>query len=224
MAWALLTHTAALGNSTTVTTSAINTTGAALIVVVYEGSYNLNSPFIVTDSASNTNWFSSQPARSGVTVYGESIFFIPNPTTNASHTFSVTGPANTFPGLAVACFSGVWGGAEKVTSQYTPTTTTVLPGSITPTANNALLVTGYSNNGGTGTNTINASFTVADTLPNAGNAGPVALAYLIQTSAAAANPTWTTTGSNINATATMVSFLLGGAGGSGGASAHTFVG
>ena len=223
MAWALLTHAAALGNGTTVTTGAISTTGAALIVIAYSGGYNLNSPFTITDSASNTNYFEAYPVRSGVTIYGLSLFFIPNPTTNASHTFSVTGPASTFPSLAVACFSGVYGGAEKVMSTYTPASNTVLPGSITPSTNNALLVTGYSNNSGTGTNTINASFTITDTLPNAGGGGPIALAYLIQTTAAAANPTWTTTGAAVNAEGTMVSFLLS-SGGGGGASAHTFVG
>jgi hypothetical protein len=210
MAWAeLITTSKKSTNGTSVTTDAIDTTGAELIVVCYHGHLTVT----ITDSASNTNWYESQ-RRPNTGGYGLIMKFIPNPTTSASHTFTASG-GSTFPTLAILAFTGAFGGAELVTTNHATPSQTVAPGSITPGTNDALLVTMYGDSATTGTRSINASFSLDETQTGDANAATIAAAHLIQTSATAANPTWTTTASATDVFAIMQSFLLQSAGGGG---------
>jgi hypothetical protein len=193
MAYALLSHTAATGNSSTVTTPPISTSGASLIVLVYTGAWVGRSAFL-TDSASNTNYWSGNGQVSS-TPYGTQIVVLPNPLTSATHTFTSPALANSFPGLAVLAFSGAFGGAQALTGANTTSGTTVAPGSLTPATNGCLLVTGGSCNTVSATLSINASFTVSDQVATGATSGGIAAAYLIQPTAAAANPTWTASAS-----------------------------
>ncbi len=108
------------------------------------------------------------------------------PITNASHTFTFT---CSLPSLAVAAFSGACSTVDKVSAgAVTASGTSLSPTSITPSQDNALIVTGICNNTNV-TDSINAGFTITDQIGGT-VAQHTALAYLIQTSVAAAAPTW----------------------------------
>jgi hypothetical protein len=191
-----------------VTSTAIDTTGATIIVIVANGL--LASP--ISDSQTNTNYFrcAQSPSTAG---YGNNIYVIVNPITNASHTFTYGALTNNFPAIAVLAFSGSFGGMELTTVNHNASTQTLAPGSITPSSDNALLVTGYADGTTSGTRSIGGGFTIADQVSGNANSSTIATAYLIQTSAAAANPTWSTTAAASDTTVCMVSFLLRPAGG-----------
>ncbi len=74
----------------------------------------------------------------------------------------------------------------------TPTTTTSYqPGSITPSENNEVIVTAITSGGGVTSYSIDSGFTISDQFDLSGGGHfPLGMAYLIQTSAAASNPTW----------------------------------
>ncbi len=188
MAIALVANTGAGStDASNVTTSSINTTGANLIVVGVAG-YTLFSA-TVTDSKSNT--WTALTARSGG-VTRSRLWYCSNPTVGSGHTFTVSSGGAT-PALCVAAFSGA-----KATSPYEAesgatfvTTGPIQPGSITPAENGELLVASLSR----AVNelpTINGGFTITNHVAYlASNHYGCDVAYLIQTSAAAANPTWT---------------------------------
>lgn len=80
---------------------------------------------------------------------------------------------------------------------------TVQPGSITPSVNNCLVVSGLYFESGT-LSSIGSGFTVFDT-QQPGNSG-VSLAYKIQTTAGAENPLWTASTGNTRIGAEIASF------------------
>jgi hypothetical protein len=185
---ALITSGEAAANNSP-TTGSLDTTGATLLVAVctYAG-----SPTGVTDSKGNTWTALTAYANSGVTTR---IYYVNSntPTVGTGHTFTLNGT-----GIAavinVVAFSGtasspfdLENGANSLSAS------TIQPGSVTPTANDSIIVTGFSG-GNTfgGAATINSGFTITDQSPLTGgvNYGSAA-AYLIQGTLAAVNPTWT---------------------------------
>lgn len=208
MAFAALTHTQKDAASSPTTTSAIDTTGATLIVV----GYSLNGDFVRMSDSQNNRWFISEPVTNISTQYFTfGVCF--NPTTSASHTFSLT--AGNFPCLCVAAFSGAVG-TLGVTTEAGASATTLLMNSITPSSNDALLLTGICSQG-TDTASIDGGFTITD--QGGGVSGQRgALAYLIQTTAAAAAPTWTLTATHNFCGQMLAINLAAAAGGSAGGS------
>jgi hypothetical protein len=189
LAIALLTHTVAEGNgSGGTTTSGINTTGASLIVVAV--TYPTADSPGLSDSKSNT-W-------TGLTAISEPndastirLFYAANPVCGTGHTFSTTSVATP---IAVIAFSGT-----KATSPFDQQSGAhgssggLAPGAITPSQNNCLLVTAEQNSSASGSasGTINGGFTITDQSPFvSGVSYAVGMAYLIQTTAASANPSW----------------------------------
>lgn len=199
---ALVAHTGADNFGTTVTTSAINTTGANLIVVAICTVNNLTGA-TVTDSKSNT-WSSSLTAVSGGNLI--QIFYLYSPTVGSGHTFTFTtsgGP--TTPSIAVAAFSGTLSPFDQqMGATQTGAISTFQAGSITPTANNELIIAQASNYS-TSTVSINDGFTITDSVSPLYNTGNT-LAYLVQTTAAAINPTWTYGTAQTYASAKIASF------------------
>jgi hypothetical protein len=171
---------------TSVTTAGVDTTGANLIVlnVVYlQGT----SP-AVSDSAGNTWTALTQRAAGG--GHSSRLYYCLSPTTAASHTFTASA-STSFPSIYAEAFSGV--GAYDQESGAGAGSGTVQPGSLTPPSNGALFVCGLGNGGSSGA-TINSSFNKTgglDTSP--GNYFGGAIAYLIQGTAGAVNPTWSST-------------------------------
>ena len=219
MAWSLIAHTAAVASSdTTVTTTAIDTTGATLIVVFGAG----NLAAVLTDSASNTNVYRG-PQRPSSGGFGINSYFLVNPTTSATHTFTYA-IGSAFPSLAVQAYSGSYGGVELWKGNFNASATSIAPGSITPTSDNALLVAGYTDSNTSGTISIDAGYTMDDQLAGNAHCGAIAGAHLIQTSAAAANPTFSTTAGATSIVGVQWSFLLRPAGGGSAGGSYPYVG
>lgn len=209
MAWSLVAHTGKEGNSSTVTSTGIDTTGATLIVVILANDTTI-APTI-SDSKGNM-WNLVQPLNiSGGAVAGSEIFYSTNPIVGASHTFTVN---STYPSICVLAFSGVPNFIEKKVGNSQTSGSTLAPGSVTPTAANALVITGYAASIN-GTLTINTG-TISDQAGGT-NAQKVGAAYTIQTSAAAFNPTWTLSGAaSLPSASINCVFELGSSGGGGG--------
>ncbi len=179
MSFSLAAHVSGTGGtSDTVTTSpAVNTSGATLLVV-YASRYNAGATPALDDTYHNTWTPLAEHNASGV----------------SGHTFTY-GASNSYPAVQVMAFSGSV--AAPAFDQQNGATgagsdATIQPGNVTPSEDNELVVQGMSFSSGTGEVTINSGFTQPDTSAQ-GAAMAAAAAYKIQTTAAAVNPTWTTT-------------------------------
>ena len=141
-----------------------------------------------------------------------------------SHTFT-TAQSNSFPTMCVAAFSGTatdFTPGFPVKNNHSNAATSIQAGSVTPTVNNCLVVAGMSYRDTT-TISISGGFTIAQQAPFiAATAIGSAIAYLIQTTAGAANPTWSWTNS-LAANACIQFYqspVSGGGGSAGGAWAY----
>lgn len=182
----------ASGQSTdtnTVESSSADTTGSNLLIVLA-----LAQPVTgvtVSDSKSNT-WIPLTAQQNGVAT-GSQFFYSLSPTTGTNHTFTVDA-AGAFPAVIVQAWSGA-AAFDDENGANQASGTSLQTGSVTPAENNELFVSGCGpGGGGTVTNAIDSSFIETDDLDENANAAGGALAYKIQTSAAAENPTWTATG------------------------------
>lgn len=172
-----------------VTTASADTTGANLIVVGVCSHQPSTAPTL-SDSKSN-NW-------NGLTVQNISptrvrLFYAAGPSivVGSGHTFTVAG-ASSFPAVAAIWFSG--GNASPADQENGNTVSGVTsgqPGSITPTEDNEVIVAGMCCNGG-GTYSIDSPFAAEENFTIVpGVAYGILLAYSIQTTATARNPTFT---------------------------------
>lgn len=183
------------------TTSSFNSTGATEMVVGLV--FNDGTTATLSDSQSNTWVALNDPTAK--TSHAR-LWHVTAPVTSASHTLTVTG-TSVFAAVAVVCFSGSAPSAavDVQSTNADDNVTSILPGSITPTAAGEVVVTVLGHPTGD-TPTINGGFSTPLSTPlSGGNNYGVALAYLIQTTATAANPTWswTTTGSPTTAIASF---------------------
>lgn len=199
MSFTLVAHTAANGaTSGGVTTSSINTTGADFLVLIVSD-YQATTASTPTDSKSNT-WTALTPQATGVFNRCK-IWYCKNPTVGSGHTFTYTLTAG-FSSLAVAAFSGSDTSSpfDQQNGASTSGATTIQPGSVTPSQANELIVVGLAETN-SGSVSINGGFTISDQVDYVpGTAFGVSLAYLIQTTATAENPTWTWVASTESAT------------------------
>lgn len=206
MAISLVAHTLTQSGSTT---SAINTTGATLLVMCigyYGGSGGSVAP---TDSKSNTWVHLSDQGVAAIPGAG-TVYYVINPIVGTSHTFTDTSSQAT---IAVMAFSGI-----DTTSPFDQTNgnftagVTCQPGSITPTANGELIVLGGGYTPGTNFS-IDSGFTAVDFaaaifgVNQGGFSG-----YFVQTTAGAINPTVTSTDSNNGISVIIASFKSSGGG------------
>lgn len=202
----LLAHAAAAGVSTA-TTGAINTTGASLIVVGL--SRQASTADVVSDSAGNTWTKLTESLATG--AVGSVLYYALAPITSATHTFTV-GSTNVGV-ISVAAFSGIQtiAGFDQQNGNSNTTGSTLATGSVTPLQNGELLIALFGFNA-TGTPvSIDSGFTITDTtnFVTSANYG-ASLAYFVQTTAGAINPTWTRTGSSSQA-ARIATFIAGAA-------------
>lgn len=193
--------TSDLGNaiaSGTTTTAGVDTSGADLAVIGIGQSNATNNPLSsVIFSDSNSNSWSSLTKKEGVSGIpfrsGSQLAYVLAPVVGAAHTFSAD--LGTQGGqAAAAAFSGVGSfGAESAGGASSGAGTTCQPGSLTPSEDNCLLITAvgyYKASGDPNSISIDSGFTILQSgLANSSFA--VAIAYKIQTSAGAENPTWT---------------------------------
>lgn len=227
MAYALIASVAAGSPDTfTFTTGSINTTGAHLLIA-YVSERESVGDTTFSDSKGNT-W---APLTERLDVGTASLRGVMYYATNvagkvgAGHTFTVTDSSGGgVASVAVAAFSGA-----HLTVPLDQTTGTVdidaglsnTTGSITPTQNDELVVTGMAFSPNSATISIGSSYTITDQVDCTVNHKGVALAYLIQTSAGATNPTWSYS-TNCYVVTTIASFKAAVSGGGGSISVPVF--
>lgn len=216
MAFSGVIQGAKAGGLTSVTTDAVDTTGKDLIVLSFNWYAGASSGFTgaptVSDSAGNT-WtaLTERSVGSGDLIYKERIYYCVNPTTSATHTFTASGVNGYWSAGYVAATGAHATPLDQQAGSGATTGTTLQPGSITPTANGCLLISGCDFSSGT-TGAINSGFTASavDYVVEVNVGGGIA--SLVQATAAAINPqwSWTTDGYNVGST---VSFLPAAGGG-----------
>ena len=175
-------------NSGGTTSAGVDTTGADLLVMVVCYFSGAAAP-TVSDSKGNT-WTALTAVQStgGGANNKTQIYYAKNPTVGSGHTFTASG-ASSFASLTAAAYSGCDTAAPF--DQQNGTADSTQPGSVTPTQDNELVVTGLGGDVATYTS-VNGGFTLRNSVGvSAGNYFGTGLADLVQTTAAAANPTWT---------------------------------
>ncbi len=194
MGFTLIAHTTVVGNKDGGTSAAIDTTGADLIVWTISHAVANNPGY--SDNQSN---FYTQPGsavRDG-NNHGELEWrYKFNPTTSVSHTFTVSG-TDSYPSCCVTAWSGSGSFLDgQSAGAGTASATSLQPGSITPSQDNCLVISGFCTSGSLGdTGSIDSGFTLSDQIGAHATYFGDMCAYLIQGSAAAANPTFTLSGS-----------------------------
>ncbi len=197
---ALINHQTGCFDSTGGTTSSIDTTGANFIAIAFSG----DSTITVTDNKSNSYTSLTTYHGAGPSM---TIAYAQNATTGSGHTFTVAG-TEIYSSVVVFAVSniktsGAFNAGTDSGANVAPATT-IQPGSITPPSGYQFLVTGIGSSAVVAT--INSSFTTDSSYTNTGSPCYASqAAYLIQTTGAAVNPTWTLTGSAL-ANAAIASF------------------
>jgi hypothetical protein len=171
-----------------VTTAAIDTTGADLIVLAF--SFYAGSDFVMTDSKGNT-WTALTPRNNGSNR--QRLFYCVSPTVGSGHTWGYSA-ATVYPVISVLALAGAdtADAFDQESGNSSAGATSIQPGSLTPDADNCIVIAGIENQAGTNLS-INGGFTAVKTDAVGGNCVCGGIAYLIQTTAAAANPTWSWT-------------------------------
>jgi hypothetical protein len=194
------------------TTAGIDTTGATLIVLFVHQDTAAQG---VSDSKGNT-WTSLTSQTGGVSGTNNTgrLWYCVNPTVGSGHTFSAAVAYGAIAALALAGNAAVPFDQENG-SGSTSSVTSRQPGSITPSEDDCIVVAGTGIGGSNSNHAIDGGFTIAGDLNGiSGTQYGGFIAYLIQTSATAANPTssWTTS----NVSASVIASFKAAAGGGGG--------
>jgi len=211
MTFSLINHAVANSpfNADAMTTSGIDTTGADLLVAVTAGFAGVAT---LTDSKGNT-WTGLTTIINGTSAHRVRLWYCSNPVVGAGHTFTASRTGG-YPAVAVQA----WSGAKTATPFDQENGNTAMgasslsTGSITPTQDDELAITAsVSPTDGLTISSVNGGFTTTDVVQSGfGDSSAtygVAMAYLAQSAAAAANPTWTFTGTH-NPTAVIASFRM----------------
>lgn len=213
----LLTHVSKAGVGTS---GAIDTTGATVLVGLVTRTNVTASTF--SDSKSN-KW--ALIKSEGVGSAGAAVdLYLAYPSIDgigSGHTFTV---ASGFPCLYVAAFSqSQLLDIASVKSANNSSANSIQPGSMTPAQDNSVIIACMSYRDTT-TISVDGGFTIIDQQPFlASNYIGGALAYLIQTSAAASNPTFSWTNAQ-NCTSAQIAIALAASTGSGGGGSYASFG
>ena len=174
----------------TLTTGAINTTGASAVAIAVSSFNGITS---VTHSVGSDGNATALPAATGDSPSNQ-FFYWQNPSTGANDVFTIT--SSSAPGLygnaCVFVMSGIAGVYSGVQNNNPSGGNTCQPGSITPSGSNQVVLTAFGNYTPSGSPTIDSSYSTP--VYNAGAGGTAfaeAASYLIQATGAATNPTWT---------------------------------
>jgi hypothetical protein len=184
------------GGVTTSSGAEIDTTGADLLVMAI-ADYQAGPGLTISDSKANT-W---HPLTS-YAVTGSSrikLYWSVPTSVGSGHNFAGASGGGTYPALALAAFSGSNASPFDVEAGASGTSSTASAGSgITPSQGQELIIAAVSINANTASS-INSSFIIPTEAPARayvpGTAFGVAIAYKIQTAAAAVDPDWTLSGS-----------------------------
>lgn len=191
MAISLLTSTSFSTGSAPVTSSAINTSGASLLIITASNYLPTNTTITISDSQSNS-W--TLVTCGSAAIQSGNVFYVMSPSTSTSHTFSVTS-SNNYAGVQISAWSGT-AALQSSTQIETYAASTLQPGSITPSTTGCLLLAyNVFAGGASGTvpyGTVNDSFTSYNPINSVfGTSVGSFPCYLIDSSSTAINPTFT---------------------------------
>lgn len=204
--FSLVAHTIAInGNAASITTSAIDTTGATFIVVAFD-QLDAETLALVTDNKGNL-WTALTARDSGGAGPETQLVYCISPTVGAGHTFTVSTVSPFLVGhIAVQAWNGGTGTFDVQNGGNPAFGTTAQPGSVTPSVNNSLIITSISaDNDSALPLTINSGFTVSDSMKGSG-LYLFGMAYFVQGTAAAINPTWSWAGTGSDIAAAIATF------------------
>lgn len=188
MAVALISNVDAAPGANGGATGAIDTTGATLLVVIVSDFTGVSAA-APTDSKSNS--WTGLTAKTQGNVRTAIFYSVPT-SVGSGHTFTYASIGG-FPAIAVLAFSGSKSSSpfDVENGAVSAAATSRTTGSILPTEDSEVLVAGLGLAAVTGSPSIDGGFTKADEeIFGAGNNFGLASAYLIQTTAGAANPAW----------------------------------
>lgn len=175
-------------NAQTVTTSAIDTTGATAIYACTSSIGNL----VLNDSKSN-GW--TEIDVQGTSTEARLWKANGTPIVGSGHTFSVANNGTRYPTIIVAAFSGVTTNGTPV--KNTVTGTSLAPGSVTPSNATNILVSCLAAGNNTGTIAIDSGYTIVSSVAYVDAQHMTgSMAYKVQSAATAGNPTWSWANSN----------------------------
>lgn len=177
-------------NVNNIPSASVTTTGASILIAVTSAFVGAN-PINMADSKGNT--WSKLTERAG-TFLRVQIHYVANPSVGTLHTFTATESGGGALTSEIAAFSDAITTSpfDQQNGATSDSTSTLATGSITPGQNSELIIAGLTD-AYTGTVSINGGFTITNQQPfvSSPTQWGSALAYLIQTTATAANPTWT---------------------------------
>lgn len=200
-----ITHVASLANAPGLhggTSPAMDTTGADLILISLSWYPNFTPSPVPTDSKSNT-WTGLTARTQGNSKH--QFFYCLNPTVGTGHTFTVSGSLFA-PAWVIQAFAGVGSFDQQIGTTGSGTPASIQPGSLTPSANNALVVTGIGGEMPSGLS-VTGGLTQTTIHWVSGSNLAAATGWAVQTTATAINPTWTWTGASNGVAVATVSFL-----------------
>lgn len=207
MSFTLLTHTSkgsVAGAS--ITTDAIDSTGANLLLIGVSEYLGNGGTWTVSDSKSNA--LTQLTAHEIASSQRSQLTYAKNPSSVGSgHTATDTVSQNSFPTVHFAAFSGAdtTASADQENGATTASTTSLATGSVTPSADNELIIAHISLFASVTNLAIDSGFTILDPIDKTANHMGGAIAYKIQTTAAAENPTWSWT-TAVQACASIATF------------------
>lgn len=206
MAIALVTNGQIAGNANGGTSGVLDTSGASLLVISV-CQYSGVAAQAPTDSKSNT-WTALTEQKEAIEASNR-LYYVANPTVGSGHTFTVAA-TGIFSVTQIAAFSGVKTSSpfdQQNGNKTFDSISSFQPGSVTPGEDNELIIAAIAASRST-TFSINSSMTITNSSDyNSGVSEGGALAYLVQSSFAAINPTWSFTPTvPISVAATIATF------------------
>jgi len=195
--YSLISHTIATVDGTaTGDSSSIDTTGANLFI--YSLAWFSGTPTITDSKGNSAPTGLTQRACSTDGVRFTRLYYETSPSVGSGHVFHIACSNAGYCVLCVAAFQKSSGtptfDVQNGFDQTGGSSSTAQPGSVTPAGDNELIVTGICTNGNRPF-TIDSGFSISDQgeTPTATLAAG-GLAYLIQTTGGAVNPTWQAAG------------------------------
>lgn len=198
------------------TSASVNTSGANFLVGMITSFAGAAAPTYsdgTTGCANPCNTWTALTTYTGNSRQQIQIFYSQNPTVGSGHTCKASAVTNSFSTCFLMAFSGmltsgVFQAGTDSGAHNAGLTSTIAPGSITPGSSPALVVSGYEGDQSFNLTSVGSSFII----PTSGTVNFLAsnwfggsMAYLIQSTAAAVNPTWQD-GGNDNLIANIAAF------------------
>lgn len=194
--------TAAGPGSDTITSGAINTTGADLVVVEVSWYTGTTASPTLSDSKSNTWTGLTQQTNNS---RASRLFYCAGATVGTGHTFTLAGSV-LFGVISAVAVSGAhaapFASENGVSVGFA---NSGQPGSVTPPEDGCLVVTGLTLEHASSATGVDGGFTAAFTELGSDNIGG-GLAWLVQATAAAVNPTWSWSGGGSSFASTIAAF------------------